>query len=185
MTRLALILALTTSVMAQDRAIIPFAGVQAGGELFIDFEKQPVDAAPVFGALLSFDRGGGRILDFLVSRQETEAGEAGVTVDLLQVGGRYLLRRDQRASPYIAATVGATRIGTGTIEALRLSFAGGAGAEIRIRPGLALLVDGRLYTTLFDDRGSFECDDTVVCVTGISGDGFHQFAGFAGLAFRF
>ena len=185
MIRFALLLLVATSALAQSRAITPFLGVQGGGELEIDNEKYTVDTAPAFGVMLSFDRGRGRILDFLYSHQDSEAGPSDVTVDVAQVGGRYLLRTDRRANPYIAATVGATHIGTGVADALRVSFAGGAGVEIRVTPGLAITVDGRLYTTLFGDRAHFECDNTIVCSTNVSGRMFQQFVGSAGLTIRF
>lgn len=185
MTRLALILLLATSAAAQNRAITPFIGAQGGGELEINNERYTVDTAPAFGLMLSFDRGRGRILDFVYAHQDTEAGPADVTVDVAQVGGRYLLRRDLRANPYIAATVGATHIGAGVANALRVSAAGGAGVEIRVTPGLAITVDGRLYTTLFGDRAHFECDNSVVCMTDVSGRMFQQFVGSAGLTIRF
>lgn len=185
MTRLIVSLLFAASALAQTREITPFAGLQAGGELHIDNGKQTLAAAPAFGAMLSFDRGRGRMLDFVVSHQETSVSTADISITALHAGGRYFLRRDQRTMPYIAATAGGTRVASGNGEAIQFSFAGGLGADIRLGPRTALRLDGRLYTTLFGDRVDFECRGVGVCVTGISGELFQQFIGSAGLAIRF
>jgi len=185
MSRFALILFFAASTLAQTREITPFAGLSAGGKLEIDNEEQALASAPVFGAMLSFDRGRGRMLDFVVAHEETSVATADVSVTVLHAGGRYFLRREQRTMPYIAATLGGTRVASGNAEAIQFSFAGGLGADIRLGPRMALRLDGRLYTTLFGDRAEFECRDVGVCVTGISGDLFQQFIGSAGLAIRF
>src|SRR5687768_9152979 len=143
MTRFVLILFFTASALAQTREITPFIGFQGGGELVIDNDEQSLESAPAFGVMLSFDRGRGRMLDFVVAHQDTEVESADVTIDVFQIGGRYLLRREQRAMPYIAATVGATRVASGDASAVQLSFAGGVGADIRLTPRTALRFDGR------------------------------------------
>ena len=185
MTRLILILVFAASALSQTREITPFAGFQAGGKLDVDNEEQSVASAPAFGAMLSFDRGRGRMLDFVVSHQETSVSTADLSVTTFHLGGRYFLRRDQRAMPYIAATAGGTRVGSGDAEAFQFSFAGGLGADIRLSPRTALRLDGRLYTTLFGDRANFNCGGDGVCVTDIGGELFQQFIGSAGLAIRF
>lgn len=184
-SRLAFVLLFATSALAQSHEITPFVGFQAGGKLEIDSEEQSLASAPALGLTLSFDRGRGRMLDFVISHQETSVPTADVSLTTFHVGGRYFLRRDQRAMPYIAATVGGTRLGSGDAETIQFSFAGGLGADIRLTPRTALRFDGRLYTTLFTDRARFDCIDDGVCVTGIGGDLLQQFIGSAGLAIRF
>lgn len=185
MTRLLPILFFAASVAGQGREITPFIGVQGGGALVIDSDEQSLQISPALGAMLSFDRGRGRMLDLVIAHQDTEAETADVSVDYFQIGGRYFLRRDQRTMPYIAATVGGTRVASGDASAVQFSFAGGVGADIRLTARTALRFDGRLFTTLFSDRLEFECRDVGVCVTGIGGELFQQFIGSAGLAIRF
>lgn len=185
MNRIVLVLLVAASAAGQSREVTPFIGLQGGGALFIDREERSLDAGPVVGATLSFDRGRGRMLDFVVARQETEAGDTDVSVDVLQMGGRYFFTRDRWAMPYIAATIGGTRIAAGSAEAVRFSFAAGLGADLRLTPRSALRFDGRLYTTLFPDRAEFECRDAGVCVTGSAGEMFRQFIGSVGLGIRF
>lgn len=183
MSRMALLLLLALPVAAQE--VTPFLGLQAGGALLIDGEEYRVDAGPAFGVTLGFDRGRGRVLDVLVARQQSEAGPADVAVHVVQAGGRYYLRRERFATPYIAATIGATHIAAGQADALALSFAGGGGVDLNITPGLAIRFDGRLYTSLFGDRASFDCRNNFGCATETSGRLFQQFIGSAGLAIRF
>lgn len=183
MRRIALLLLLALPMAAQE--VTPFIGVQAGGALFIDGAESGVEAGPAFGVTLGFDRGRGRMLDFLVARQQTEAGAADVSVDVVQAGGRYYLRRERFAAPYIAATLGATRIVAGEAEALALSFAGGGGVDLNVSPRMALRFDGRLYTSLFGDRTSFDCRNAFGCATETSGRMFQQVIGSVGLAIRF
>src|SRR5688500_14223618 len=142
MTRFAMILLFAASALAQTREITPFLGLQAGGKLDIDREEQSLASAPAFGLTLSFDRGRGRMLDFVVSHQETSVPTADVSITTLHLGGRYFLRREQRTMPYIAATVGGTRVGSGDAEAIQFSFAGGLGADVRLTPRTALRLDG-------------------------------------------
>jgi hypothetical protein len=189
-----LLFVVAPSVAAQTRELAPFVGWQEGGALSVARRETAFNGAPVFGVVLSFDRGPDRRLDVLLAHEGTKAEREdpfeprvseSVTIDYLHLGGRYFIRRKGLLQPYIGATIGATRIAAGDANAIRPSFSGALGAEIPISGWVALRLDGRVFTTLVEANARFACDSTGLCTTFTNGNAIYQWNATAGMVFRF
>lgn len=155
--------------------IAPLLGWQSGAHV-----KPSV--AP--GLMLSQNRGRGRELDLFAAGQHTRGGAASVDILYLQIGGRYVFDPDARTRPYVAATIGGTRLDVDREETLAPSGALGAGADIQLSPRVALRLDGRVHTTLTNATTSLQCNSSGTCAGSTSGSSFSQFVASAGLVFR-
>jgi len=153
-----------------------------------------VKPAAAYGVTLSFNRGRGRELDLVAIDQETTASRqdpfglplsAKVNVLYLQIGGRYILDPDARMRPYVAGTIGGTRLSVDSLATFAPSLALGGGAEVQLSRAIALRVDGRVHVTLANGSTNVQCDSSGTCAGTTSGSGFTQFVASAGLAFRF
>jgi opacity protein-like surface antigen len=183
------------ALWAQSREITPFAGIRYGGSVASQGRSGDVDSSADFGLMLSFQRDPQAVLDFVLSHQSsagdlsdfyvTQREDVGVTY--AQVGGRYLFHPEAKLDPYIAVTVGATRIAVAGDWAIAFSFAGGAGVDIRMTPRTAIRLDGRYYTTLRDTATQIDCSVGTggQCSLFSSGRNFTQVALTAGLAVKF
>ena len=143
---------------------------------------------------VTFDRGRGRKLDVLVSHEQTRASRrdpseepvaTDVTIDYAQIGGRYIINPERRAAPYVAMTIGGTRLVIGSGSALRFSYALGAGADVRLTSATSLRLDGRFYTTLVEAGAQIGCNSGGTCTGFGIGSALTQFTASAGLAVRF
>lgn len=151
--------------------IAPLVGWQSGGG---------VDAA-AFGAMVSVNRGRGRELDVVAIDQAKHDAH----VAYLQIGGRYIFDPGARVRPYVAGTIGATRIDVAHDVTLAPSGALGGGAEVQLGRAVALRLDGRVHATLTNSVTNIECSSGGSCSTSSSGGSFAQFTASAALAFRF
>jgi hypothetical protein len=180
---------------AQIAEITPFVGYQAGGAIELDEEDNPIDGSLVFGAVGSFDRGRGRMLDLLVSHQTTGASRqdpfeplvsADVSVTYFHIGGRYYWDPERRYAPYVAATGGGTYMTVDNADGLFLSFSLGGGIDVPLSRRVALRFDGRFYTTLIGNSVELSCTDSGQFCSGITqGQNFNQFTASTGLVIRF
>lgn len=194
MRKILALMLLAVPAFGQTGEITPLIGFQSGGAIRIAGESAPLDVAPAFGVMLSFDRGRGRKLDFLVVGQQTQ-GEVqdpfvppvtvGLGVTYFQFGGRAVIHPDATTRPYVALTLGGTYLNAGGADALQPSGAAGGGVDIELTPKVALRFDGRFHATLFATAGAFSCDGGGTCSTSTTGGLFVQFTGMTGLVFRF
>lgn len=185
------------SALAQPSEVTPFVGYQGGGTITLNGLDTALEQRPAFGVFLTFDRGRGRKLDVLVSHQQTRAERhdpfepplfSDVTVDYFQIGGRYVISPEERTAPYVAMTVGATRIGTDSGSGVFFSFAFGAGADLRLTRRTALRLDGRFHTTLIGSNAQIQCSGSGgsgTCAGFESGSSFTQLTASAGLVVHF
>ncbi|HVS32821.1 MAG TPA: hypothetical protein VMS98_15360 [Thermoanaerobaculia bacterium] len=185
---------LPPSALAQTYEVAPFLGWQEGGAVSLAEEDTGLDGAPVFGVMLTMDRGAGRKADLVLSAQRTRAERvepfeppisADVTIAYAHMGGRYHWRPEDRVDPYVAVTAGGTWLELRDRSGVALSFAAGIGADVRITPRTAIRFDGRFYTTLGADRLDIGCAGAIDCVGFASGNALTQFTASTGIVFRF
>jgi hypothetical protein len=164
-----------------------------GGVVMLEDEDTSLDPALTGGVVVSFDRGARRKLDIVYARQETTAERiepfeppvrGDVSVDYLHIGGRYQLVPRGRFDPYVAGTIGATRVAIRGSGGAGFSFSFGLGADLRLRRAVALRFDGRFFTTAGTGEAELVCDDSGQCSGFSSGSTFTQVVVSTGIAFR-
>jgi opacity protein-like surface antigen len=188
-----LLLLIAPAAIAQISEVTPFAGYQTGGAVTLNGLNTGLDDAAAFGVVVTFDRGRGRKLDVLLSHEQTRAARrdpfvppvsADVALDYLQIGGRYAARPEQRTAPYVAMTIGATRMAIESASAVRFSYAFGAGADIRLTPRTSLRLDGRFHTTLVQTNAQIGCSSGATCTGFGTSTALTQFTAGACLVIR-
>jgi hypothetical protein len=113
-----------------------------------------------------------------------------IDIQYLQIGGTYVAD-GQRARPFLAATLGATRFDPGplTFDSENFfSFGVGAGWYLQASERLNLRLEGRLLGTLLRSDSDLFCEtgpDENICALAADGDFFWQFQTSLGFAFRF
>lgn len=114
----------------------------------------------------------------------------GVDFDFLHVGGTYVMS-EERLAPFLALTVGATRItpDDGTVsDETYFSGSLGLGLRYELTPTLGLRLEGRLSGLFGKSNSLVFCDTgTLEEVCFLSGDGgvIPQFEVLTGLTFKF
>ena len=193
----AALMLIASCALAQPSEVTPFAGYQGGGTITLNGLNTPLQRSPALGVFVTFDRGPGRKLDLLVSHQQTRAQRhdpfvppvsSDVTVDYFQIGGRYVISPEERAAPYVAMTMGGTRVGTDSGSGVFFSFAFGAGADLRLTRRTALRLDGRFHTTLIGSNAQLQCSGSGgagTCAGFENGSVFTQLTASAGLVVHF
>jgi hypothetical protein len=105
----------------------------------------------------------------------------------LQIGGTYQGRGDT-VRPYLAATIGGTRIETDAESDIFFSGSIGVGLQIRPLARLGIRLEARAHGTLTDSDTDLFCStgpDLNTCAVQIEGDLLAQLEAFAGVVFRF
>jgi hypothetical protein len=182
-------------------SLTPFAGYSFGGE-FKDDESMlsvDVDDAAHFGLVFNIREGANTQWEVFYSQQQTEADTSGISptqpvtdidIQYLQFGGTYVAD-GERARPFLAATLGATRFDPGplTFDSENFfSFGVGAGWYLRASERLNFRLEGRVLGTLLRSDSDLFCEtgpDENVCALAADGDFFWQFQTSLGFAFRF
>ena len=174
--------------------IVPFIGLQAGGQVDVRNLRTPVDSAPSLGVFVEFDQGHGRMLDFEISGQQTQAvrndpyvDPASADVDVIygQFGGRVIIHPELRTSSYLGMTLGLTYISANSEHAVQPSGAFAGGFIIKMTPRTSLVLDARYRVTVFVNSGAIACDSSGICAGSTSGSIFPQLTLSTGVAFRF
>ena len=165
-----------------------------GGVVALEDEDTSLDPALTGGVFVSFDQGARRKLDIVYARQATTAERiepfeppirGDVSIDYLHIGGRYQLLPRGRFDPYVAGTLGGTRVTIRGADGLGFSFSFGAGADLRLTSSVAVRFDGRFFTTAGTGSAELACGDSGECSGFSSGSIFTQVMVSTGLAFRF
>jgi opacity protein-like surface antigen len=192
--RILLLLACAGQAFGQGVEVTPFIGFGGGGAVSLEDEDTSLDPAVVGGVFVSFDYGARRKFDIVYARQQTVAERvepfeplisADVTIDYLHIGGRYQLIPRGRFLPYVAGTLGGTRVNIRGADGLGFSFAFGAGADYRLTSRVVLRFDGRFFTTAGAGQTEVACNDQGDCSGFSSTSAFTQVVGTAGVVFRF
>ena len=146
--------------------------------------------------ILNLRKEGNTQWELLYSRQSTTAELSstaallpfvGVDIDVLQIGGTYQ-RTSKTVRPYVAVTLGGTRIRAASESDNFFSGSIGVGAQFMPESRIGIRVEARAYATLTDSDTDLLCrtgPDQNICAVRIDGDLLSQVEIFAGLVFRF
>ena len=195
---LTLLLALAAAAApagAQQTELTVLAGLRIGGELedTASGDAQSIDESLALGLALGFPFGRGRTLEVVWTHQPLDvpttgddAGEFGLRLDTLGVGGTYEWG-EGRLRPFVSATVGLTLLSPDSADFdLELLFAGtlGGGVKVPISGRVGLRLEGRGVAMLATGSAAGVCGGGA-CVLGFSGSGIAQLELLAGLSFSF
>jgi opacity protein-like surface antigen len=144
---------------------------------------------------LRYAQGDDRFYQLWYSRQATEVddGAAGFDADIeyLHIGGTLPFGGWERAQPYFAAGIGATRFSASVPDAddsTRFSGSMAFGLEIPLAAHAAIRLEARGYLTAVDTDTSFFCrsdEDGGACRIIASGSAILQAEALAGILVRF
>jgi hypothetical protein len=188
------------TVWADDQRIeiTPIGGYRLGGTFEIEASdaSYEIQRSASLGLIVNLKQRQNTQWELLFSRQTSEAKlESGtdtqpvVDLDLqvLQIGGTYQGQGDT-VRPYLAATIGGTRIKADADSDSFLSGSIGVGLQIRPSSRLGLRLEARAYGTLTDSSTDLFCrtgPDLNVCAVRVEGKLLAQLEAFAGMVFRF
>lgn len=181
--------------------VTPYLGYRFGGTFGISDSEDTykLDDSGSFGLLVNWRHTGNTQWEILYSRQESDARLSGTgnlassvstEIQLLQLGGTYQGDGD-KVRPYVAMTVGGTRIrASATGSQSDTFFSGSIGLGINAFPTsrLGLRLEARAHLTLLTSSTDLFCStgpDANVCAIRVRGDSLNQIETFAGLVFRF
>ena len=184
-----------------DVELTPFTGYVFGGTFDVSDGSQSVDIddAGGFGLLLDIRKDDNTQWEILYGRHSTDAKSVAVSTsnpifdlafDTLQIGGTYQWE-GETLRPYLAATIGATRIDVtdaGYGADTFWSFSMGLGVQYQPRARLGLRAELRAFGTLTDSNTDLFCSTggaTNSCLIRLTGDVLWQTEAFAGLVLRF
>jgi hypothetical protein len=181
-----------------DVEITPFGSYRFGGTFdFADSEESyELADSPGFGFILDLRDSANTQWELLYSNQSTEAElnsanalQQQVDLDLhvLQVGGTYQGNYGA-VRPYVALTVGGTRISSETESDTFFSGSIGIGLQVNPDARLGLRLEARAYGTLTSSSTDLFCStgpDENICAVRVDGELLGQFETFAGIVFRF
>lgn len=181
-------------------SLTPFAGYRIGGEFDDDDndDELELDDGASIGLILNAPFDDRTEWEVFYGRQETDIDESTVLVDpgvdlvveYLQVGGTYVAEGEV-ARPYLAATIGGSRIdpdGGGFDSETYFAFAIGGGLHVFPERRIGLRLEGRLFGSLVDSDSGVFCQsgpNASRCLIRSSGDVFWQWDMFAGMTVRF
>lgn len=185
----------------RDIELTPFAGYTFGGTFDISDSDQSVDLddAQGVGLLLDVRKDDNTQWEILYARHSTDANAVSLgtsnpsfdlTFDTLQLGGTYQWEGDS-LRPYLAATIGGTRIDVtdaGYGADTFWSFSMGLGVQYRPEAQLGVRLELRAFGTLTSSKTDLFCETggtTNGCLIQLQGDVLWQTEAFAGLVFRF
>ena len=181
--------------------ITPYAGYRFGGTFEDEAESAEAELADNVsaGLILNLRESANTQWELIYSRQSTDADVSDfdftapsidVDIETLQLGGTYLGGGEQ-ARPYLAATLGGTRISP-TLSDVNgdtfWSFSIGGGLQVSPDSRFGLRLEARLWGTLTDADSDLFCASGPqggICAIAIDGKMLWQFETFAGLVFRF
>lgn len=179
--------------------ITPYVGYRGGGQWLDADGDAPLASAPSYGVFLNYRASFRTQWELFYGRQSTEIETRNATLDgsfldvdmdTLQFGGTYVFR-EERLSPFLAMTLGATRVtpDDGLLdEEVYFSASLGLGLRYELRPNLGLRLQAR-FVGLFGKTNSLVFCEKIstdeVCY--LSGDRsvIPQGELLGGLTFRF
>ena len=178
--------------------ITPVAGYQFGGTFNIEGTQDAyeLEDSSSFGLILNLRQEANTQWELLYSQQRTDASLESSTlpqnrVDLdiqtLQFGGTYQ-GPWAKIRPYVALTIGGTRIDAGSGSDSFFSGSIGAGLQVMPDARVGLRFEVRAYGTLTDSDTDLFCrtgPDQNICAIRIEGEVLGQIQTFAGVVFRF
>ncbi len=184
-----------------DFEITPFGAYRVGGEFEEDNGPSSIelDDSESFGLILNARHSPVTQWEIIYSRQQTSADAAGLglsdpmpdlDVEYLQAGGTYLWDGD-KVRPYLAATLGGTRVDVSTPgfdSDVFWSFSLGLGLQVSPSSRLGIRLEARSYGTFIDTDSDLFCQfspSNNICAVRIEGTIMWQTEAIAGIVFRF
>lgn len=181
--------------------ITPYGGYRFGGTFTVDGsdDEYELDDAGSAGIIFNLRQYENTQWEVLYTRQRSDARFDGVTINdavidietqTLQLGGTYQGPGD-RVRPYLAATIGGTRIEASARGSESDTFwSGSIGVGLNVNPSarLGLRAEARAYGVLLDSSTELLCrtgPDLNICAIRVEGDVLGQVELFAGVVFRF
>lgn len=198
---LAVLLSQPMAIAADDEQrfeITPIGGYRFGGTFEIEASdaSYEVQDSSSFGLILNLRDKEHTQWELLFSRQASDATlESGtgaqprvdLDIHILQIGGTYQGQGDT-VRPYVAVTIGGSRIETDAESDSFFSGSIGVGLQIRPQSRLGIRLEARAYGTLTDSDTDLFCrtgPDLNICAVRVEGDVLAQLETFAGVVFRF
>lgn len=197
----AVILITAPAVAQQNVELTPYGGYRFGGSFNVDdgAGSYGVDDSTAAGLIVNWQHRDNTRWEIYYSRQDTDAIFDAVTINdsvlnvetqVLQLGGTY--QGDGESwRPYLAATIGGTRIevsSSGSESDTFLSGSIGVGLLFRPESRLGMRLEVRGHGTLIDSGTDLFCEtgpSANACALRIEGDVLWQIDTFAGVVFRF
>ena len=178
--------------------ITPIGGYRFGGTFEIEASdaSYEIEDSSSNGLILNLRHRANTQWELLFSRQTSEAELASgvgpqplvdMELQVLQIGGTYQGQGDT-VRPYLAATIGGTRIKTNADCDSFFSGSIGVGLQIRPLSRLGIRLEARAYGTLTDSNTDLFCrtsPDLSICAVRVEDDLLGQLETFAGVVFRF
>lgn len=197
----AVLAACSAATAAQETArfeITPLAGYRFGGTFDIDSidAAYEMDDAASFGLILDLRESSNTQWELIFSQQQSDAQlnsalalqpTVDVDIRLLQVGGTYL-GPGSRVRPYLAATIGGTRIDVDSESDTFFSGSIGVGLQILPESRVGLRVEARAHGALTSSDSDLFCrtgPDENICAVRVEGEVLGQFETFVGAVVRF
>lgn len=199
------VLLYSVSALGQEQdfnfELTPYGAYRVGGE----FEEQDtttsidIDDSGSYGLIFNVSHSPVTQWEIIYSRQETnaDASQLGLSnpapdlsVEYLQAGGTYLWD-GEHVRPYLAATIGGTRIDVdspGFDDDTFFSFSLGLGLQIKPSNRLGIRLEARGFGTLLDADSDLFCQfgpANNICAVRINGSLMWQTEALAGIVFRF
>ena len=181
--------------------ITPFVAGSFGGTFKdIDADRDAeLDDSTSFGVVLNLRESANTQWELIYSQQASELDTRefatptpaiDVDIQYLQIGGTYL-GEGNRARPYVAATIGGTRISPtlGNLNSDTFWSASiGAGLQVFPTERIGLRFEGRVWGTLLSSSTDLFCSSGSqggLCAIAVDGDALWQFTALAGVVVRF
>jgi opacity protein-like surface antigen len=197
----ALLLAAPPALAAERPAfqVAGYGGYRAGGSLEdeVTGEDRDLDEGGSFALAfeLRYKPGDDRYYQLWYSRQESAVedslGRYDVDIEYLHLGGTIPIGEYERAQPYFAAGLGATRFSSsepGASDETRFSGSLAFGVAVPLSEHAALRFEARGYLTAVDTDSAIFCrsdNGTGFCRVVASGSTLGQVEALAGIALRF
>lgn len=181
--------------------ITPYGGYRFGGTFTVDGsgDEYELDDAASAGIIVNLRQYENTQWELLYARQRSDARFDGATINdavidiethTVQLGGTYQGPGD-RVRPYLAATLGGTRIEASSSGSESDTFwSGSIGVGLHVRPSarIGLRVEARAHGVLLDSSTELLCrtgPDLNICAIRVEGDVLGQVETFVGVVFRF
>jgi hypothetical protein len=160
-------------------------------------ENRDLDEASSFAVSLElrYRKGDDRFYQLWYSRQSTSVNDGienhGADVEYLHIGGTLPFGGWERAQPYFAAGLGATRFSSsapGADDSTHFSGSAAFGLEVPLGKNAAIRFEARGYLTAVDTTTAFFCksdNGEGVCRIVASGSSIFQAEALAGILIRF
>jgi hypothetical protein len=195
-------LQLSTAARAADDSldfeITPFGGYRFGGTFDVRDSSDALemrDSSSV-GLILNLRERANTQWEFIYSQQNSTAqlrsttqpaARVDIDIQYFQVGGTYQWEGDV-LRPYLAATIGGTRVSAPSENDAFFSGSIGLGFQIMPESRVGFRVEARAWGSLTDSDSSLFCSvgpDENICAVRIDGSVLGQVETFAGVVFRF